>query len=67
MLTNDRLGETLATGDFDGDGFTDLAVGAVSNNITEQAAAGRPTRRARPISTRDGTVLTLTPTSRMSR
>ncbi len=40
VQTNDRFGETLASGDFDGDGFDDLAVGAVSNNITEQAALG---------------------------
>lgn len=41
VQANDRFGETLAAGDFDGDGFDDLAVGAVSNNVTEQAALGQ--------------------------
>ncbi|MBK7769588.1 MAG: FG-GAP repeat protein [bacterium] len=60
VLTNDRFGETLATGDFDGDGFADLAVGAVSNNITEQAALGAQLDAGSAyLYTRDGTVLTL--------
>jgi hypothetical protein len=40
VLLGDRFGETLAAGDFDHDGFDDLAVGATGNDITEQAALG---------------------------
>jgi hypothetical protein len=36
----DRFGSALATGDFDGDGFGDLAIGAWSEGIGSTAAAG---------------------------
>ncbi len=40
VVSNDRMSETMTAGDFDGDGFDDLAVGAVSNDITEQSELG---------------------------
>ena len=37
---NDRFGSTLGTGDFDGDGFMDLAVGAMDEAIDTKNGAG---------------------------
>ena len=36
----DRLGESLATGDFDGDGFDDLAIGVPDEEVSGQRFAG---------------------------
>ncbi len=38
--TGDRFGSALAAGDFDGDGFTDLAVGAPGEAVGDVAMAG---------------------------
>ncbi len=37
---NDRWGEVLATGDFNGDGFTDVATGTPRDHVDGQADAG---------------------------
>ena len=37
---NDEFGTTLATGDFDGDGYDDLAIGAPREDIGNEAGAG---------------------------
>jgi hypothetical protein len=38
---NDYFGESLATGDFDGDGYADLAIGAPREDVVLQLDAGR--------------------------
>ena len=38
--TGDRFGMSLATGDFDGDGFSDLAAGVPGDNVDGSANAG---------------------------
>jgi hypothetical protein len=38
--TGDRFGTSLASGDFNGDGISDLAVGSVSENVTGTASEG---------------------------
>ena len=35
-----RFGSSMATGDYDADGFTDLAVGAPDSTIAQKRAAG---------------------------
>ena len=41
--SNDYFGESLATGDFDGDGYADLAVGAPREDVVQMLDAGRVT------------------------
>ena len=41
--SGDQFGASLATGDFDGDGFDDLAVGAPGEDVTGVAVAGAVT------------------------
>ena len=40
VLINDRFGEVLAAGDFDGDTWDDLAVGIPGDDVTEQTVLG---------------------------